>query len=234
MLSVACTSDIHGKWEGLDYPKADVLIMAGDILRNYHNNRFWDSRGQLIELEKLNDFYGKLKKSGVYREIILVAGNHDFAFQECATEARSYITNAHYLQDSGVDLLDDGKTVKFYGSPWQPWFWDWAFNFPNHQENAFRAQSHAKRTWAVIPNDVNVLITHSPPWGVMDETVRGEKVGCHFLESRLEELKLLRLHVFGHIHHGYGTKVMNGRTYVNAAVCSEHSKPVNPIQVVQV
>lgn len=247
-ITVACASDIHGMWgirptencparwvSDVVYPSADFLILAGDILSNYSTARGdpIEVQMQLQELERLNAFYGDLKQRGIYKEVILVSGNHDWVFQKAAREARAKLTNVVYLQDESIILHGrDGSKWKFYGSPWQPHFWAWAWNFPDHNENFARARAHAKACWAAIPHDTQILITHGPAHGILDETMRGEKVGCQFLLERLKALKHLRLHVFGHIHHSRGTTGTFDRLSVNAALCNEGYKPVLPIQVV--
>ena len=240
-MKIACVSDTHGMWQrkseanpsGIEYPEADVLILAGDILANYSRERTYDANLQLKEVEKLDDHFSELKSDGLYDEIVLIAGNHDFCYQKNAIKTQALILNAHYLQDSQVEL----SGVKFWGSPWQPWFWDWAFNFPNHYENPAQARAHARGIWGLIPDDTNVLITHGPQQGILDRTASGMVVGCQYLRDRINELDL-KLHVFGHIHESYGQKSLNGLTKefisVNASACNLRYKPVNPIQVVEI
>ena len=81
--------------------------------------------------------------------------------------------------------------VKFWGSPWQPAFYDWAFNVPRGRQLA--------EMWALIPDDTDVLITHTPPYGILDQVENGELVGCEDLREALLRVKP-KLHVFGHIH----------------------------------
>jgi Icc-related predicted phosphoesterase len=244
-MKIAGISDIHGLWaervetkdgkvhwpSRITYPPADVLVFAGDVLGNYWGDKY-DSELQMAELARLNEFLGTKIADGTYKHVIFVAGNHDWCFQK-RPESKDILTNAHYLQDSGVEI----EGVKFWGSPWQPWFWDWAFNFPDHNDNFFRARAHARATWGMIPDDTDVLITHGPPLGILDETFQGMGVGCQFLRERIHDLSL-KLHVFGHIHYSYGTKVMGGfgptTTFMNAAACDEEYQPTNPIQIVEI
>ena len=245
MTKIAGISDIHGMMfdrdeetgdfsTEIDYPEADVLCIAGDVLRNYSPMRQEDAVLQLGELHFLNKFLGTLKEKGTYKEIIFVAGNHDFAFQLQSQAARQILTNAIYLEDSGVAI--DG--VKFYGSPWQPWFYDWAFNFPQ----GFKAGREAAETcWGKIPDDTNVLITHGPPYEILDLTAGLQRVGCPYLHRRVMELceKELKLHIFGHIHYDYGIKTIGGfgpkaKIFMNAAACDESYDPTNPVQVVEI
>jgi len=96
-----------------------------------------------------------------------------------------------YLENSGVEI--DG--VKFWGSPWQPEFFNWAFNLPRGRRLA--------EIWALIPDDTEVLITHTPPYGILDRVDSGEHVGCEDLRRALQRVKP-KVHVFGHIHEDRG------------------------------
>lgn len=249
--TIACASDIHGMWGPIleshpralserwtaevVYPPADFLILAGDIIGNYSTARgdYGELAQQLNELVRLNAFFAELKKAGVYREVIYVSGNHDWVCQKQTALVRARLTDVIYLQDEAVTLgTRDGGVLKFYGSPWTPWFWDWSFNFPDHNENFARARAHARACWAAIPDDTDVLITHGPPHGILDKTYSGESVGCKYLADRLKQLNQLKLHVFGHIHTSRGVTGTFNRHYVNAALCNEDYQPIQPVQVV--
>jgi Icc-related predicted phosphoesterase len=230
-MKIALGSDIHGSWfdqEGLEYPEADLLVFCGDILGYYARDKRINGRDQLFELEQLDIFFGTLRER--YQEIIYIAGNHEFAFQFYPDEARKRITNAVYLQDE--ELVFNG--YKIYGSPWQPWFWDWAFNFPDPNINFFRARAHARRAWEKIPDDVNILITHTPPLNILDETSTGTHVGCQYLGERIDELNHLILHGFGHIHVSRGSADINGVLHVNASNCIKHGDVVAPLTLVEI
>jgi Icc-related predicted phosphoesterase len=74
-------------------------------------------------------------------------------------------------------------------------------------------------------------VTHEPPAGILDLTPDGEHVGCADLRQAVDRVKP-RLHVFGHIHHGYGVKVVGPTRFVNASVCDEAYAPSNrPVDV---
>ena len=103
-------------------------------------------------------------------------------------------------------MIIDG--VKFYGSPWQPWFYDWAFNLERGPE--IRAK------WDLIPEDTDVLITHGPPYGIGDLTFQKDHAGCQDLLKAVERLKP-RTHIFGHIHERYGINSIDGTTFINAS-----------------
>lgn len=200
-LSLVAISDTHGHHRKLSIPPGDVLIHAGDITRH----------GNVAELEDFNDWLGALG----HRHKLVIAGNHDFCFERDRRAAAARLTNAVYLQDEAVTL--DG--LRFYGSPWQPWFFDWAFNLKRGPE--IRAR------WDLIPPDTDVLITHGPPLGHGDRVARGEQVGCQDLLEVVERITP-RVHIFGHIHEAAGV-TSNGRTtFVNACSCNLRYAPVQP------
>ena len=124
------------------------------------------------------------------------------------------MTGVTYLEDEEVEI----EGLRLWGSPWQPWFYDWAFNLPRGP--ALRAK------WDRIPAGIDVLVTHGPPHGVLDHVGRGEDVGC---EELLEAVRRVRprLHVFGHIHEGYGQLERDGVRFVNASTCTLSYDPVN-------
>lgn len=190
-MRIVCISDTHGGHRDLAVPKCDLLIHAGDVTR-------------YGRLDELNDFNLWLE-SLPHRHKIMVAGNHDFCFQEQPNLARERITHAIYLEDSTIEI----HGLKFYGSPWQPFFGGWAFNL--HRGEALAA------VWDKIPDDTDILITHSPPQGILDRNRWGDSCGCRDLLGRLMEVRP-RLHVFGHIHEAAGRIDILRTTYVNAAM----------------
>ena len=85
------------------------------------------------------------------------------------------------------------------------------------------SQADAEDLWSTIPTDTDVLITHGPPYGIFDlcpgEKGIPEHAGCPALWSAVEKILSIKLHVFGHIHEGYGVlEHAGGRTSVNAAM----------------
>lgn len=199
-MRIVVISDTHNLHERVDIPAGDVLVHCGDCL----------GHGTLEELEALDRFLGELP----HRHKILIAGNHDWCFEREPEAARRLVRNAVYLEDEEVEL----ERVKFYGSPWQPWFFDWAFNLERGEP--------LRNVWAKIPEDTDVLITHGPPYGVLDRTVHGEPVGCEALIERVRAVKP-KVHLFGHIHEGYGHEKMDETLFVNASTCNVRYEPVN-------
>lgn len=227
MTTIATMSDTHGLWNQLNYPKADILILAGDILKNYSRDPMLDSMLQEPELTSLNSFFGDLLANKTYSSIVMISGNHDRIFER-RPEAKNLLTNAHYLQDTEIVL--DG--IKFFGSPWQPWFCDWSFNFP--PPGTAESKRAAQLCWSAIPDNTDILITHGPPYGILDLTYDGRNVGCPYLRDRIDHLPQLKLHIFGHIHYSHGLTMRQKTMFANAAICGEDYAPTNPVHIINV
>ena len=204
-------SDTHGKRDYIQVPDGDILIHAGDIT----------SRGETWQVEKFNHWLGKLP----HKHKIVIAGNHDFCFERNQA-CRELITNAVYLQDAAFEAAG----FKFYGSPWQPWFHDWAFNLQRGPDILAK--------WKLIPTDTDILITHGPPKGHGDLVGRvlfadeDPHVGCQDLLDEVTTRIKPKLHVFGHIHEAYGRSTDGQTIFVNACNLDLGYKPVNPPLVV--
>ena len=210
MPRIVCLSDTHNCHEQIAVPDGDILIHAGDAT----------IRGTIEEIVFFNEWFANLP----HPHKILVAGNHDWLFETSNHLARTLLDSSiHYLQDSAVEI----ENLKIYGSPWQPRFFDWAFNLMRGTELA--------KKWKLIPNDIDVLITHGPPHGILDEVINKystENTGCEELRQRVEAIRP-KLHVFGHIHCCYGTAEKFNVTFVNASNCDENYMPENPPSLVQ-
>lgn len=202
-MIIVCISDTHNRlgWEAL-VPEGDVLIHAGDST-------------MMGSPEEVAEFDASLARLP-HRHKLVIAGNHDWFFYRNRRNpglAQAFLKNAVYLQDSLFEIDD----LKIYGSPWQPEFGGWAFNLARGPR--------IKEKWDLIP-PCDILVTHGPPAGHGDE-VCGEKVGCVDLLEAVRRVKP-RLHVFGHIHEGYGVTDEGPTTLANVSVCDRGYRPVNP------
>jgi len=197
------TSNAYGNLLG----SGDILVHAGDV----------SNVGKIDEIIDFLNWFSDVD----YTHKVFVAGNHDWGFESMTDIEQSYKDkNVHYLFDSMVEI--DG--VKIYGSPWQPEFFNWAFNLP-------RNGSELESKWNLIPEGLDILVTHGPPWGFLDLAPRGLNVGCEILSKRVMEVSP-KIHVFGHIHSSYGQKNFNGIEFINAAVLGENYMPTNnPIKI---
>lgn len=206
-MKIVCISDTHSLQHKMTIPDGDLLIHAGDI----------SSRGKIEEIEMFNEWMGSLP----HRHKVMIAGNHDFFFEKYPKEVHKIITNIEYLNDSGTTI----EGLKIWGSPVQPWFYDWAFNRKRGQD--------IRKHWDLIPTETDILITHGPPFGILDQTIRGEKVGCEDLTDIVQNRVKPRLHVFGHIHEAYGQEQIGDTLYVNASMVDLAYRPVREAIVVE-
>ena len=216
-MRIVCISDTHSLHNGMLYniPEGDILIHSGDCT----------NVGKEVDVR---DFVNWFQNIPGFNYKIFIAGNHDFAFEREPTWLNLYIDtdvllehNVTYLEDTGIEIVSSefSRPIKIYGSPWQPEFFDWAFNLPRNGDVL-------KSRWDDIPNDTDILITHGPPHGIRDFTPNNLQVGCELLRERVDVLKPL-LHVFGHIHGAYGLVEINGTVFVNASTCTERYQPIN-------
>ena len=190
-MKLVIVSDTHGYHRNMTIPAGDVYVHAGDLT----------TMGSLENAAELNDYLGALP----HPHKVVIAGNHDWCFEREPERAQALMTGAIYLQDESVTI--DG--IKFYGSPWQPWFYDWAFNLKRGKDIAEK--------WAMIPEDTDVLVTHGPPRGFGDRTFDGRNEGCDDLLVRVRQIKP-KLHIFGHIHEAAGQWEEGGTTFINACM----------------
>ena len=119
-------------------------------------------------------------------------------------ETKKLLTETIYLEDSGVEIM--GRY--FYGSPWSPEKSVTGLKLP-------RGIAILEK-WKKIPENVDVLFTHTPPFGILDMTRSGVHAGCEDLVKEIDRIKP-KAHIFGHIHDGYGMVEKNGVKFVNAA-----------------
>ena len=215
-MRITVLSDTHTR-HGLipmeDLPGGDLLIHAGDIMNSGYNKH------------DIHDFCTWFHSLDQYEDKVFIAGNHDRMFENYPLEANTIVNNygsVIYLQDDDLVLYGDGpngdmpeNNIRIYGSPWQPEFYSWAFNL---QRNGIELSGK----WEAIPDNTDILITHSPAFGTLD-TVTGrpwDNLGCELLAERIERLRP-KIHVCGHIHSGYGYVFKDGTHFFNASVLDE-------------
>lgn len=235
-LKTAAISDTHSLHTKLIIEPCDVLIHSGDV----------SNIGEKQDVE--NFLFWFAKQPAKYK--IFIAGNHDFFFdydwkaytpqgqKRMSRYAKKYTENdidnllskypnIIYLNNSSIII----EGIKFYGTPYSPCFYDWAFN----RERGAGIQSE----WDKIESDTNVLVVHGPPYHKGDELERlspGENdyhIGDKNLKDTIEnKLKQLTHCIFGHIHDNnrvknYGLTEENGVSYINASILNDDYKVVN-------
>ena len=248
-MDITCISDLHGHYPELE--GGDLLIVAGDLTKSddyleYKQFFFW--------INKQN-----------YNKKIVICGNHDGYMEYNPGFMQERFEEFTYLCDSGTefefhepDPIEKGQVVldtifstvkrfKIWGTPWTL-----TFDGINPHCTAFTGtEAELEAKFALIPDDIDILITHGPPLGIFDTTDRGENVGSKSLLEKARSLKNLKLFVFGHLHEGYGmitpsslnggAKVQPNKSItcasfpyiVNCSHVNEHYEPVNkPVRIV--
>ncbi len=222
-MIVTFISDTHNKHKEItnDLPGGDILIHSGDI----------SSVGYHYQLQAFYEWFDSIPN---YTTKVFIAGNHDWGFLDAkrlivykeicipqrTQELIDSYPNIYYLQDRALQVKVQDQTVNLYGSPWQPEFYEWAFNLPRNGDEL-------KRRWASIPNNTDILITHGPAYGYLDKVLgRSENFGCELLTDRIKDVKP-KIHVCGHIHSGYGYAYDGSTHYVNASVLDEGYNYIN-------
>jgi Icc-related predicted phosphoesterase len=179
-------------------------------------------------------------------DILLHAG--DFTSRGYGKEVKKFINHDHYCQQNKESarvkfakhkchlLIDEelilANGLKVYGTPWSPWFHDWAFNLPRRDKGVGEI---AKACWAQIPADTDILLVHGPPHKMLDRVDDSylsyneePHAGCPQLLERIKEIEP-ELVVCGHVHEGHGANhsLMPATMVINASICTLDYKPTN-------
>lgn len=233
-MKVVCISDTHGYHDDISMPEGDMLIHAGDFT----------NIGSPKEILNFNNWLGKLN----YKHKIVIPGNHDRGIENIPNAA-SLISNATILihnQSPSIDrshhiLEIEDKYIYIVGAQYSPRFSrGWAFNYD---------RKNGEDLWKEVLLEArpDILITHTPPFGVLDkvkniyhDVVGGDyaadndgSVGCKDLLASVLKKKP-KLHVFGHIHEGYGIFKNNDTTFVNASIWDHYNACINKPIVVEI
>ena len=207
VMRIVCLSDTHLRTPAAGVPEGDILVHAGDLTMG----------GTEPETEEALQWLEGLP----HKHKLVIAGNHDFLFEGRAPRARAIMAThpaLTYLQDTGVTIGD----LNLWGTPWQPWYYDWAFNL--------RRGAEIKAKWDLIPPNTDVLIVHGPPAGWLDRNSQGKQCGCADLLAAVQHIAP-HLVVFGHIHEGYGEAELVDKGHrirlINASICDAGYQPVN-------
>jgi len=198
-MVITFISDTHNKHRNIKMPKLDnnrtnVIVHSGDFS---HSQKQFD------------DFLLWYSELPGYDYRILIPGNHETMVEK---DPEMFFRTCKELNLIGLidqEVVING--VKFYGSPWTPMFYNWAFMKEDYLLDMY---------WDKIPKDTNVLITHGPAHGILDGVIHygvGECVGSYTLSDAIDGLKELKIHTFGHIHCAAGAYKENGILRINAS-----------------
>lgn len=205
-MKLVCISDTHGDHRNVKVPEGDVLIHAGDITGHGTQSDFVD--------------FLKWFDSHPHHHKLFIAGNHDLYLETNPVDAQRLVDNTSsvWLNDSGIEI----EGVQFWGSPITLRFHDWAF-MRNPGESI-------QRHWKLIPQNTQVLITHGPPFGILDHVRRldgsEEQTGCpQLLDTILN--RSLKAHIFGHIHEEFGALNQHGVDFLNVSTMNQSYRIAN-------
>ncbi len=194
IVAFSDTHMLHGK---VEVPDGDLLIFAGDM----------SICKTVQDVKGFNTFLKTLP----HPHKIVIGGNHDHLLAYSEDIGHELLDEATYLQDSAITI----EGVKIYGSPWQP-----TFNTKACSAFALPRGKTIRKKWARIPEDTDILVTHSPPCGIMDED-GGVSHGCSDLLERVQLIKP-KFHIFGHIHNHNGIQTVGKTQFVNCNVKAKH------------
>lgn len=205
-MIIDCIGCLHGSFPQLE--GGDLLILTGDLT---DRDTIYDH----------SDFLGWLNLQK-YNKKIFIAGNHDNNIDK----KFEWDESIEYLCDSGTEY----EGLKIWGSPWTK-----KFEGQNHHAMAFclDTDEELEEKWKLIPDDTDILITHGPPYGILDKTDQGEHVGCPRLREHVIGRVKPKLHVFSHIHEMGGREADCVTTrFINCSIMDERYKPVNkPVRI---
>lgn len=194
-MKVACLADTHGALPNTVPADADLLVIAGDFT----------AYGSYVENWLLDTFQPWLLQQP---PAVVICGNHEFVGEHPAGDEVLRSLPCTYLNNEASVV----EGVRVWGSPWTPPFMQWAF---------MATEEKLAAMYSTIPDDTQLLVTHGPPFGMMDPGFREEHVGSVALLERIPHLPELRLAVSGHLHQGRGVTQENGVTFVNASYVDE-------------
>ncbi len=215
-MKVDCISDLHGFYP--DLPGGDLLILAGDYTASGKMNEWCD-------------FFKWLKKQN-YSKKIVVAGNHDNfmynGFPKTEQEARdlqeieeylNFSSDFEYLCNSGTIYND----INIWGTPWTPWF----YRVNPKCKYFMKRETMIAKMFQRIPYNLDILISHGPPHGILDKNDSGIHCGSQSLRKQMF-MKDPKIIVCGHIHECGGKEVDLVMTkIINCSYVDKNYRPVN-------
>ena len=195
-MIVDCIADLHGYEPKL--PGGDLLLLVGDYTAS-HSMPEWCN------------FFRWLKNQP-YKKKILIAGNHDNFFESGFPKNKKEIDELKEVQEDldfkeDFEYLCDSKTeyegLKIWGTPWTTWF-----QGVHPKCKAFmRSERRLANRFNLIPEGIDILISHTPMFQVLDTNIRGASCGSKALKEAVDRAKP-RFHIFGHIHEQGGNQLL--------------------------
>ena len=226
VATIGILSDTHNKHLAIEarfgIPQCDIIIHAGDF-------------SMLGEEKECMDFFNWFAALPIQHKIV-IGGNHDIWLDKGCPKYNTLLNFGGIIHSDFRDVLPEGilyleneaaeiMGIKFYGTPVQPSFNNWAFNYER--------DSVRQAAFDMIPDDTQFLITHCPPKGVLDTRLDGTSLGDRELALKIVTLPNIRVNVFGHIHESRGIDISGQITYINATNVNGSYHPIHKPIVLQ-
>ena len=201
-----CLSDTHNKIDRIRIPDGDILIHCGDAVNHWTSSR---------DLRRFNRFIGNL--SHQYK--LFVSGNHCVSLDPSRPDlSQKILSNLIYLQDESIDI----EGLHIYGSPWRPK----RGCFYRSEAFGYDSKRIGQDKWSLIPSSIDILLTHSPPFGIRDYCLtHGNRLGCYQLFEHIVQRVRPRLHLFGHVHDSHGISLFKSQS--NQSIFSSQQANAN-------
>lgn len=224
-MKILALSDTHGTHSDLTFDIYEILKEDPSIQTIVHAGDGGTYKDPIRNVDSLNSCLEWLSTFPVKNKIY-VPGNHDTSLEAGLISPKNYKEITFLLHDS---IRLEGRRI--FGSPYTPEFHDWAYNVPRDKIG---------RYWEIVPNDVDILITHGPPMGVLDVS-RGGSYGDLALYNEVISRIKPKVHIFGHFHDepghiNNGIRILNNCStkFINASIVNLSHSPVNSPIVVEV
>ncbi len=200
-MKIVIISDTHGLHNSLILPKGDIIIHGGDIT----------DHGTKEEVINFLNWYSNLE----YSSKIFIGGNHDIYLDENPVDLLEILpSSVTYLRNNSIEI----EGIKIWGSPITPDFMDWAFG---------KRREDMKEHWKYMPDEIDILVTHTPPHKILDKSGDLKSLGCKDLLQKVKELKP-KFHIFGHIHASYGQLKEGETEFINGSNLDSYRGLINP------
>lgn len=188
---ITVISDTHCRHDEIHLPAGDLLIHCGDMFN-------LPGRAPAL-IPAMDAWFGRQK----FARILCTGGNHDVQLEIDLAQNSQPFRNAYFLKDEVVEF----RGLKIFGAPWVPELTTHAF---------FKDETAIAAAWARVPADIDILITHTPPMGILDTSSKGWSLGCPSLADELRRISP-RVHCFGHVHAGAGRRQIGKTLFINAS-----------------
>lgn len=216
-MRIVAVSDLHG-WLPPALPVCDLLLIAGDVCPDVAGSGMYELRDRIAPAQGawLADVFAPWLESQPARTIAMCWGNHDYVGEvpACVPPLPAIILTDETREIAGL---------RIHANPWTHLSPEtWAFDVPLDEIGERMAR---------MPTDIDVLMTHGPPYGICDRTIRQDRAGSPALADAVARMRSLRLHVFGHIHEARGREGVHYNVSVLDADYRPHPQPVTEIDL---